>query len=175
MKTLLIVDDRQEELDINLYDISFGKFEGYDCVILLQSKRQVSEEAVAAVPRPSSKGIASEIFDAVKLSAVVQGTDLQEYLRECREKEGVTNVVSVSADAEGNRVNICTKKHSVLDKDALRRAIEDLVKVEKSYAQEGTIYLLSEGCVVNFDDNQFGIEEKLLVKSDETAKSGSTV
>lgn len=177
MKARIIIGDKFQDIEIENFEVSYNKYEDIDLFVLLtpkdfivkESKENIKTEAIG-VAKPSSRGIIDEgdIFSInIPVSNLFESTDKPATLLIERQKQNVNwcqdgKKIGEFKIIEENRVITSDtfkfiESNMVIFTDTIKKAIEQLVKREKVFAEDYFLYTIKEPLVVFGDalDNNY--------------------
>lgn len=133
MKGLLIIDDKEQEINVASFEVSYHKYNQYDTVITVSTEEYIESQVSVKVPvveavgidKPSSRGIVDEPIGEVPVKDSLKG---ESFLEEARRNAGIKIINSFKpSDTYKMQTNI--EIGEWLPDDYLQ-AIAELVKKE---------------------------------------------
>jgi hypothetical protein len=171
MKILLIIDGEEKVLQAEVFDLSMGKYEGYDAVIIAASgdlqkvihdpeeQTRVFEEMAEGIGRPSVTGITIDALDEKSLREVSEASDL---LTSLRNDKHIVILPSRPGDTQ-KRIQrhfvLHTKFYNINSPDSLKLAVSELVELEDLKLRGNLLYLVREAMILPKGNDSFYLKE----------------
>jgi len=180
MKALFIVDDKETVFEIEGYEISSGKYDEMDLVVIFKGPEMEdlnvadsssTESKIPDLPKPpSTSGITVEKFASdIALSTVLP----QEELDKIRTTAGIVMRPAASDQymLVEQSVSVKSETSKVTDLNPVRKAFENLVQKEVGLLGGNMLYLYKKPMIVMEEGDVFHIEEVIHIYKNREEKN----
>jgi len=156
MKSLLVINGKEEVVDIELLDVSYGKFVGYESVIIINTK-MVVDEALSNT-KPSLKGIANLSAEELPLADSLSPGELDSK----RKKEGI-EIIERTDIGNNTEIIILKTKEYTYTINCITDMVDELISKEKNFKK----FSIISSPIVKFkkiqDKEYFWVEESICI------------
>ena len=158
MKKILIVSPKgnSKEYEVDGFELSQGKYEGYDIVFMMIKEEEIKEHIFEPVPIPSKDGVLFSEETQIPLKESLS----EEVIQLARDDLQVYFLDDTKSFISKGNKKLVTKEYGI-DNDNILVAFNELVLFESKIIEDGYILKLIKEPIIKFANDKFLIQEEV--------------